>query len=121
MAQESFDLSGLLQSLQGEDLSALLETAGALFGAGAADPAPKDAPSKASPQEEAAFSMPDPALLLKLTQLFSLLSHKQRDPRTDLLFALRPLVRPEKQQRIDMAAQMLQLLQILPQLRELGL
>ena len=54
MAQESFDLSGLLQSLQGEDLSALLETAGALFGAGAADPAPKDAPSKASPQEEAA-------------------------------------------------------------------
>ena len=61
------------------------------------------------------------ALLRKLTQLFSLLSSRENDPRTDLLLALRPLVRPEKQQRIDTAARMLQLLQILPQLRELGL
>lgn len=116
MATESFDLSGLLQSLQGQDLSALLETAGALLG----EQGP-DAPQTEPPQDAAAFSMPDPALLHKLTQLFSLLSSREHDPRTDLLLALRPLVRPEKQQRIDTAARMLQLLQILPQLRELGL
>ena len=117
MATESFDLSGLLQSLQGQDLSALLETAGALLGEQATD-APQPEPP---PQNAAAFSMPDPALLHKLTQLFSLLSSREHDPRTDLLLALRPLVRPEKQQRIDTAARMLQLLQILPQLRELEL
>ncbi len=116
MATEPFDLSGLLQSLQGQDLSALLETAGALLGDSATD-----APQPEPPQDAAAFSMPDPALLHKLTQLFSLLSSREHDPRTDLLLALRPLVRPEKQQRIDTAARMLQLLQILPQLRELGL
>ncbi len=116
MATEAFDLSGLLQSLQGQDLSALLETAGALFG----EQAP-DTPRTEPPTQDAAFAMPDPALLLKLTQMFSLLSRKEHDPRTDLLLALRPLVRPEKQQRIDTAARMLQLLQILPQLRELGL
>ena len=122
MATEGFDLSGLLQSLQGQDLSALLETAGALLGDPQPDAPQPDAPQPKPPQQNAAaFSMPDPALLRKLTQLFSLLSSREHDPRTDLLLALRPLVRPEKQQRIDTAARMLQLLQILPQLRELEL
>ena len=49
MATEGFDLSGLLQSLQGQDLSALLETAGAMFG----DP-PPDAPQPEPPQQNAA-------------------------------------------------------------------
>jgi len=115
MAQEPFDLSGLLQSLQGMDLSALLDTAGTLSGEQPADA------QQQPPQADAGFQLPDPALLLKLTQLFSLLSSGETDPRTNLLLALRPLVHPEKQQRIDTAARMLQLVRILPQLRELGL
>ena len=118
MAEPSFDLGSLLDSLQGQDISSLLNTASAFL-----SQEPSDAPQTQPPHEEdtSDFSMPDPALLLKLTQLFALLNSKQSDPRTDLLNALRPLVTPERQQRIDTAARMLQLIRILPQLKELGL
>ena len=115
MTDPSFDLSGLLGALQGQDLSDLLD---AVAGSAAQDDGPAQPDT---PQPEPSFSMPDPALLLKLTKLFSLLSSRERDPHTDLLLALRPLVSPEKQQRIDTAARMLQLLRLLPQLRELEL
>ena len=117
MADPSFDLSGLLGALQEQDLSPLLDAVAGSFAQNAEPPPQPDAP----PQPEPPVSLPDPALLLKLTKLFSLLSSHERDPQTDLLLALRPLVSPEKQQRIDTAARMLQLLRLLPQLRELEL
>lgn len=115
MTDPSFDLSGLLGALQGQDLSPLVDAVAGSFAQNAEPPPQPDAPP------EPPVSLPDPALLLKLTKLFSLLSSHERDPQTDLLLALRPLVSPEKQQRIDTAARMLQLLRLLPQLRELEL
>ena len=112
MAETPFDLGGLLDALQGQDLSQLLETASALFGQ-----TQDDAPKQTQPPE----AMPDPALLMKLTRLFALLNHTEADPRADLLRALRPLVSEQRRERIDLAARMLQLTHILPQLRELDL
>ena len=113
MAQTEFDLGGLLGALGGQDLSQLLETAGAMFGQ------PQTEPPRQTPPEE--LPQIDPALLLKLTKLFTLLSHSEPDPRADLLRALRPLVSETRQERIDTASRMLQLLRLLPQLRELEL
>ena len=110
MAQ-TFDLGQMLDVLQGQDMAQLLETASSLFGQQAPDPAPKppDAPGL------------DPAMLGKLAKLFALLNQNEADPRTDFLRALRPLVGEQRRQRIDQATRMLQLVRILPQLRELGL
>lgn len=113
MAQTAFDLGGLLDNLQGQDLSQLLETASALF-----SQTQDNTPGSEQPP---ASTMPDPALLMKLTRLFSLLNQTEADPRADLLRALRPLVSEQRRERIDLAARMLQLTRILPQLRELDL
>ena len=114
MAQPGFDLEGLLGSLQEQDLSQLLETAKTMFGQPHAQTPQQTAPPEDIPQL-------DPALLLKLTKLFALLNRSEPDPRADLLRALRPLVSELRQERIDTAARMLQLLRLLPQLRELEL
>ena len=114
MAQTEFDLGGLLDALQGQDLSQLIETASSLLG----QPQNETPPPKPPPADTASL---DPALLLKLTGLFSLLNQSEPDPRADLLRALRPLVSEARRERIDVAARMLQLLSLLPQLRELGL
>lgn len=114
MAQTTFDFGSLLGNLQEQDLSQLLETASALFAQTQADAPPQREPKADAPQ-------PDPALLMKLTRLFALLNHTEADPRADLLRALRPLVSEQRRERIDLAAQMLQLTHILPQLRELDL
>ena len=114
MAQTEFDFAGLLETLQEQDLSQLLETASALFSQ------PKE---DAPPQKDTGTDalQLDPALLMKLTRLFALLNKAEPDPRADLLRALRPLVSAQRQKRIDLAARMLQLTHILPQLRELDL
>ena len=113
MAQTELDLGGLLDALQGQDLSQLLETAASLLegtnGASQQSPPSEDAPAI------------DPALLVKLTKLVSLLGRSEPDPRADLLRALRPLVGEARRERIDVAARMLQLARLLPQLRELDL
>ncbi len=114
MAQTEFDLGGLLDSLQGQDLSQLLGTASALFGQAQSDPPKQDVPPTDAP-------LPDPALLMKLTRLFALLNQTEADPRADLLRALRPLVSEQRRERIDLAARMLQLTRLLPKLRELDL
>lgn len=114
MAQTGFDLDGLLGALQEQDLSQLLETAKTVFGQPQAETPQQSAPPDELPQI-------DPALLLKLTKLFALLNRSEPDPRADLLRALRPLVSEPRRERIDTAARMLQLLRLLPQLRELEL
>lgn len=113
MAEPTFDLGGLLDNLQEQDLSQLLEAASAVFSQ-AQDNTPKK-------EQQPGEGLPDPALLMKLTRLFALLSRQESNPRADLLRALRPLVSEQKRERIDLAVRMLQLTSILPQLRELEL
>lgn len=57
----------------------------------------------------------------KIMEIMKLLKSDVRDPRCDLLYALRPMLKKERQERVDQAAKMLRLLSVLPRLRELGI
>lgn len=115
-------IQGLLRSLggsQGEssapaaqassspDLSSLL---GAL---GGASPQPS--------QNESALAGPSPQALSMMTRLMPLLSQANReDDATRLLRALRPLLGEQRQKKVDEAIQILQMLRLLPLLKESG-
>lgn len=103
------DLSALLGSLgqgkgqgSGPDLSSLMGLLGqAGGGTGGAN------------------SLIKPEMLLKLAPLLA--SIGQDDDRTRLLGALRPHLRPERQKKLDEAAQLLRLSRLLPLLQEQGI
>ena len=61
----------------------------------------------------------DPEMLLKLLEIFSKLN--EPDKNAALLTALRPLLREENRPKLDRAARILKLLNILPLLRDSGL
>ena len=112
------DLSSLqqvLSSMKKEDLDALKEVAADLFQNDTS--APKEAPP---PPKESALPF-DLASIGKITTLLSALNGEKTDPRSDLLLALRPMLKEERRHRVDQAAQMLKLIALLPKLRELGL
>ena len=88
------DLSGLLSMLSGQ--------------AG-----PNSTPSAPPP------AMPDMGAFLKLQQAFSQM--KAEDDNTRLLRAIRPYLRPERQEKADQAIRMLRLFSLLPALAGSGL
>lgn len=115
-------LQGLLRSLgggqgdnqpqaapasSGPDLSSLL---GAL-GGGASQPA----------QNESSLAGVSPQTLSMMTRLMPLLSQANReDDATRLLRALRPLLSEQRQKKVDESIQILQMLRLLPLLKESG-
>lgn len=115
-------LQGLLRSLgggqgdnqpqatpasSGPDLSSLL---GALGGS-----APQPA------QNESSLAGVSPQALSMMTRLMPLLSQANReDDATRLLRALRPLLGEQRQKKVDEAIQILQMLRLLPLLKESG-
>ena len=91
----------------GPDLSSLL---GAL-GGGAPQPA----------QNESSLAGVSPQALSMMTRLMPLLSQANReDDATRLLRALRPLLGEQRQKKVDEAIQILQMLRLLPLLKESG-
>lgn len=46
---------------------------------------------------------------------------KERDKNTDLILALKPLLRPERQERADQAVKLMKLISIVPALKESGI
>lgn len=46
---------------------------------------------------------------------------KERDKNTDLILALKPLLRPERQARADQAVKLMKLISLLPALKESGI
>ena len=115
-------LQGLLSSLGGQeekpapapsggpDLSALL---GAL-GGGQASPPPAESPSTA-------LAGLNPQALSLMARLGPLLNQANReDDATRLLRALRPLLGEARQKKVDEAIQILQMLRLLPLLKESG-
>ena len=94
----------------GPDLSALL---GAL-GGGQASPPPAESPSTA-------LAGLNPQALSLMARLGPLLSQANReDDATRLLRALRPLLGEARQKKVDEAIQILQMLRLLPLLKESG-
>ena len=57
-----------------------------------------------------------PEMLAKLTALMQHMN--RRDPRTDLILALKPHLSPRRRQRAEQAVQMMKMLELLPALQE---
>lgn len=90
------------------DLSALAGMLGAL---GSANPAPA----------AASTALAGPDAISMVTKLAPLLSQLNReDDSTRLLMALRPLLGEERRRKIDEAVKILQLMRLLPMLRDMG-
>lgn len=115
------DLSSIISSLtnnnggassSGPDLSALAGLLGG--GQNAAPPAEEAAPSPA-------FDLGglDINMLMKMQQMMS--SVPKNDKNTDLIRALKPHLKEERQDRVDEAIRMMQLMNMLPMLKESGL
>ena len=104
------DTGSFSLSLDGTDLSALL---GAL-GGGQASPPPAESPSTT-------LAGINPQALSLMARLGPLLSQANReDDATRLLRALRPLLGEARQKKVDEAIQILQMLRLLPLLKESG-
>lgn len=118
MNPDSFNadsLGDIISSLSPEDIASLQAMAQSIFG-GEAKAEPKK-PSTPPPPAPGGF---DFASMAKVASIMSLFSTEQKDPRCDLLNALRPLVASEKQPKVDQAIKMLRLLSVLPKIKELN-
>ena len=119
MNLDELDLSALQQALgamKSEDLDALRAMAvGMLSGEDQKAQQTPDPPPDRDP-----FPV-DPAQFAKIASLLSALKSDRSDPRAKLLYALRPMLGEERRKRVDRAAKMLQLISLLPKLRELDL
>ena len=81
-----------------------------LTGGGEAEMSPP--PPSPQPPPGNPFGSIDPALLTRLLPLLRELNSPANDQRTALLQALRPFLKPERQERVDRALQAAHLLQV---------
>ncbi|MCL2107065.1 MAG: hypothetical protein FWH26_08435 [Oscillospiraceae bacterium] len=120
-------VSELLGSMNEEELQHLQEAAQSLFGSMGGEQGWPNEPSEpfeeGGGQESAssfgfgdAFSGITPELLEKLTRLMQQMN--RRDPRSDLILALKPHLSRKRQKRAEQAMQMMRMLEILPMLQE---
>ena len=67
------------------------------------------------------FSLPEGIDIAKIMNMLSLLNSRKDDKRSSLLLALKPHLTQERQQRIDKAVKILQIISVFPLLKEQGL
>jgi len=106
-----------LNNLQGAAQSLFSQLGGEEGGAalGESQPADSTGPGGASGGFGEAAGMFTPELLAQLTQIMGRMH--VRDPRTDLILALRPHLSRRRQKRAEQAAQMMKMLDLLPALQ----
>ena len=118
-------VSELLGSMSEEELNNLQEAAQSLFSQLGAEGGDAQTPPSAAPGGSdssggsdafgGASGMFTPELLAKLTQIMGRMH--TRDPRTDLILALRPHLSRRRQKRAEQAVQMMKMLDLLPALQ----
>ena len=116
-------VSELLGSMSEEELQNLQEAAQSLFSQMGGDGGAPE--SEGAPFEEASSGtggfggfgagMFTPELLAQLSKIMG--SMNARDPRTDLILALRPHLSRRRQKRAEQAVQMMKMLDLLPALQ----
>jgi hypothetical protein len=105
------DIASLIENLSEDDMKKLRETASAFFGGGLPAPA-----APAAPEQNALPGQFSPQLLQQAAKISSALS--QKDPRSDFILALKPLLRPTRQKKADEAAMMVRLFAVLGAMKE---
>ena len=123
MNLDGFDMGSLndiINSLSDEDIESLKGMASSFFSqqGGAEKEPPKEKKQSAKGKGESPFDLNS---LAKIASLMSVLQSEQKDPRCELLYALRPMLREERQQKVDQAAKMIQLFSLIPKIKELNL
>lgn len=92
-------ISQLLGSLSEDDIENLKSVASSMFSS-----------SEKPPEEEKKSANDfDLSSLMKIASIMNAINSEKKDPRCDLLMALRPMVAKERQQKIDQAVKMLRL------------
>ncbi len=113
------EISQILSSLSDDDVEQLKGVAASFF-PGQNTQEAKQANDRKQPPGDRSEQL-DFESMKKITEIMKLLKSDVHDPRCDLLYALRPMLKKERQERVDQAAKMLRLLSVLPRLRELGI
>ena len=102
------DIGELLSGLNESDIDELKKIADEVLGGG-----------QAEEQAQGGGTMPDLSALLGNAELLSKLTSvmaamNRRDPRSDLIAALKPLLSEKRRQRADSAARIIKLIDLLP-------
>ena len=104
------NISDIIASLSDSDIEKLKETAKSVFG---------DTPVENRDREKQSFpdmGAIDPEMLKKVTEIFSTMN--RHDPRCDLIYALKPLLSQNRQQRADEAVKILRIMEVIPGLKK---
>lgn len=111
------DISSILSSLSEEDVENLKSAAQSIFGG--QNSAPKNDPPPV--QNNNPFNSFDPNMLGKIGNMMNLLNGSSNDERCALLSALKPLLSEERRHKADEAIKMVQIMELIPKLREQGI
>lgn len=115
------NIENIISSLSSEDIEKLTSMAGEFFSSSQSGGKESDGAQKKaqSAQSGSPFSGIDPQTVMKIANLIGKLNGSSNDPRCDFLTALKPLLSTERQHKADEAIKMLQLLSVLPYLKDL--
>ena len=109
------DISQILSSLSDDDVEQLKSVAQSFFPGGE-----KERPKEKNPPPKETEQL-DFESMKKIMNILNLLKSDVHDPGCDLLFALKPMLKEPRREKVDQAAKMLRLLSVLPKLRELDI
>ena len=112
------DLSDLLSSLSDEDMKQLQETASQLLGNMSQQQAEAPAGNTSAGGFADAFAL-DPKLIGGLSKYFGKMNEK--DAKCDFLYALKPLLQPDRRSRVDEAVNILRVMKIMHMMKDGGL
>lgn len=107
-------INGILSSLSESDMENISKLASEFF---------SDTSGKKEEQKEQASSFPfnmDMETVMKIASVMNKLSSQPEDPRCRLLRDLKPMLSAERRKKVDSAIQMLQMMSLLPLIRELS-
>lgn len=114
-------INDILSSLSEEDMENLKSMAQELFSSSpSSEKKNQNSPPPKQNRSTDAGSSFDFSDIAKIASLMNLISGDKNDPRYDLLRALRPMLSKDKQPKVDQAVKMLQLMSILPKIKEMG-
>ena len=102
-------IADIISGLSEQDIESLRETAAALFG--------KQEEQHSSPDPLSSLGI-DAQTISKIAEIMQAMNRE--DSRCELIRALKPLLRPERQRRADEAIRLLKIISMLPLLREQG-
>lgn len=122
MNLEDIDMGSInevISSLSDDDMESLKNMAQSLFsGQNNAQNVKQEQPK---PQiHNSGMPNIDFASIAKIASFMNIMSNDRKDPRCDLLNALRPMLSDDKQQKVDQAIKMLRLMSLIPKLKEIN-